>query len=445
MIRKFCSFSRIPARDRQDYYKSLLMLNKGADLFGLDRPVDKLGIADISFIRKLRTDILMLLKSQDVTVQERKRLDALNTKSFAVLKTHFTPETIVLRRINAKTAHPDLISTLARAETVLSSDEKDVLRRLQGSRRIYAYFHITDVNNIDPLAFVNVSLSESNNVPSTLNNILSSDTQITKVTPTSTVSNSTMTTSSSSSSSSSGMCEHEVVHDYNPLCMTFYSVNAVDPSLQGLQLGGKLIHSVISQLRNEYPSLVKGYTLSPVPGLLEWCFRMQNGSDSNSNSRSDKKTQFPPAVQNALHIIHSQPDWYNNAEQVAQLEKPLMWLAVKYLTSVRDINKGKERCKKHVSSSPIDSVFRFHLNNGAKGLHRINYMGSTYEKCIKQSAGILVNYMYTDDEDIENEVNRIEEQEQDQNASIDQQNAHKYVVLSVPTTDTIRKLKDIYT
>ena len=40
-----------------------------------------------------------------------------------------------------------------------------------------------------------------------------------------------------------------------------------------------------------------------------------------------------------------------------------------------------------------NSVAKFHLGNGAK-LHRINWSGDLSKKGIKQSAGLMVNYLY---------------------------------------------------
>ena len=42
---------------------------------------------------------------------------------------------------------------------------------------------------------------------------------------------------------------------------------------------------------------------------------------------------------------------------------------------------------------PLDPVARFHLRNGAR-LERINWLGDCSPKGLKQSAGMLVNYVY---------------------------------------------------
>ena len=42
---------------------------------------------------------------------------------------------------------------------------------------------------------------------------------------------------------------------------------------------------------------------------------------------------------------------------------------------------------------PLDSVARFHLKNGAR-LDRINWLADTSATGIKQSAGLMANYVY---------------------------------------------------
>jgi len=49
--------------------------------------------------------------------------------------------------------------------------------------------------------------------------------------------------------------------------------------------------------------------------------------------------------------------------------------------------------------TPLDSVARFHLGNGAR-LERLNLLGDTSERALRQSHGLMVNYLY-DLEDIE--------------------------------------------
>ena len=46
---------------------------------------------------------------------------------------------------------------------------------------------------------------------------------------------------------------------------------------------------------------------------------------------------------------------------------------------------------------PVDPVARFHLGNGAR-LERLNFLGDTSPNGLKQSHGLMVNYLYALDE-----------------------------------------------
>jgi malonyl-CoA decarboxylase len=43
--------------------------------------------------------------------------------------------------------------------------------------------------------------------------------------------------------------------------------------------------------------------------------------------------------------------------------------------------------------TPLDSVARFHLGNGAR-LERLNFLADTSERAMQQSHGLMVNYLY---------------------------------------------------
>ena len=45
------------------------------------------------------------------------------------------------------------------------------------------------------------------------------------------------------------------------------------------------------------------------------------------------------------------------------------------------------------SGKPIDPVARFHLGNGAR-LERLNWLGDTSAKGMREAAGLMVNYLY---------------------------------------------------
>src|SRR5262249_56883208 len=43
--------------------------------------------------------------------------------------------------------------------------------------------------------------------------------------------------------------------------------------------------------------------------------------------------------------------------------------------------------------TPLDSVARFHLGNGAR-LERLNFLADISERALQQSHGLVVNYLY---------------------------------------------------
>ncbi len=76
------------------------------------------------------------------------------------------------------------------------------------------------------------------------------------------------------------------------------------------------------------------------------------------------------------------PGWHRNdaAEQRARAE--LLPLAATYFLS----GKGSD-------GKPIDPVARFHLGNGAR-LERLNWLGDTSPKGLREAHGLMVNYLY---------------------------------------------------
>jgi len=104
------------------------------------------------------------------------------------------------------------------------------------------------------------------------------------------------------------------------------------------------------------------------PDFLD-CSRRVTSSDSCASGR-------------ALLAHLDEPDWFKNAELEAQLRSVLEPLAAYYFLKART-PKGRL----------IDSVARFHLGNGAR-LERIDWLGDVSPKGLRESAGIMVNYLY---------------------------------------------------
>ncbi|MBE0585748.1 MAG: malonyl-CoA decarboxylase family protein, partial [Desulfofustis sp.] len=70
-----------------------------------------------------------------------------------------------------------------------------------------------------------------------------------------------------------------------------------------------------------------------------------------------------------------------HSEMAALLREPLLQLGARYLHQTRD------------DHAPLDAVERFHLGNGAR-IERLNWLGDTSANGLRQSCGLMVNYLY---------------------------------------------------
>jgi malonyl-CoA decarboxylase len=133
----------------------------------------------------------------------------------------------------------------------------------------------------------------------------------------------------------------------------FYSITNCQEGLRGVPFGSLLIKQVVEDLRNSLPRLKTFATLSPIPGFLKWL-----------------------AAQPVEQRVEWQP---GNADP--HTRQRLLGLCAHYLLHAK---RGAE---------PLDPVARFHLKNGAR-LDRINGDADTSPGAIRQSGGLMANYVY---------------------------------------------------
>ncbi len=258
----------------------------------------------------------------------------------------FNPGFLKMHRVDWESpAH--ILEKIIQHEAVHEIDGWDDLRRrLQPDRRCFAFFHpqLKD----EPLIFVEVALV-------------------------------------SEMSGAIGPLVDKKSDTVNPAqfkTAVFYSISNCEPGLKGVSLGNFLIKRVASYLKEEFPSLKTFVTLSPLPGLMDWIIAGANvGEPAISNQATEK-------INKALAILNlkekSWPEristgWHpSNASE--EEKNALMQLCGYYLTTLT-VRKGG------------NPVAKFHLGNGAK-LHRINWAGDVSKKGLKQSAGLMVNYLY---------------------------------------------------
>jgi malonyl-CoA decarboxylase len=266
-----------------------------------------------------------------------KDLAALDRDVAHLLASWFNRGFLVLRRIDWSTP-ANILEKIIRYEAVHEiRDWNDLRRRIDPvDRRCYAFFHPALVD--EPLIFVEVALTES--IPGAIAPLLAEDRQPVPIERARTA--------------------------------VFYSISNTQRGLGGISFGSFLIKQVVEELRRELPKLENFVTLSPVPGFMSWL----------------KKASDVPVTDEERGLLESleRPDWFEDTELATQLRSVVEPLAAYYFLKART-PKGRL----------IDSVARFHLGNGAR-LERIDWLGDLSPKGLRESAGIMVNYLYRIDD-----------------------------------------------
>src|SRR6204780_1326322 len=262
-----------------------------------------------------------------------KDLAALDRDVVHLLASWFNRGFLVLRRIDWSSP-ANILEKIIRYEAVHEiRDWNDLRRRIDpADSRCYAFFHPTLVD--EPLIFVEVALTEA--IPGAIAPLLAED--------------------------------RPPVAIERARTAVFYSISNTQRGLGGISFGSFLIKQVVEELRRELPKLENFVTLSPVPGFMQW---LKKASDVPLSEE-----------ERALLAQLDTPDWPGNAELAAQMRILLEPLASYYFLKVRT-PKGRL----------IDSVARFHLGNGAR-LERIDWLVDLSPKGMRESAGIMVNYLY---------------------------------------------------
>jgi malonyl-CoA decarboxylase len=165
----------------------------------------------------------------------------------------------------------------------------------------------------------------------------------------------------------------------------FYSISNAQKGLAGISFGGFLIKRVVDQLSAEFPRVKTFATLSPVPGFRAWLDDQFAKGIPGVLTAVERK-----ALGNAVQGVASKgkikqllaTDWHKDPAVASALQAPLMRLCAYYLV------EGKRE-----NGTALDPVAHFHLSNGAR-IERLNWLADVSEKGLRQSAGIMVNYLY---------------------------------------------------
>ena len=294
----------------------------------------------VRFLVDLRAELLPHLKHE-------KRLLALDAELEDLFSTWFDVGFLELQRISWHSPAA-LVEKLIKYEAVHDIKSwADAKNRLDEDRRCYAFFHPRLPG--EPLIFVEVALLQG---------------MADSITP---------------------LLDEEGAADDLDKATTaiFYSISNTQTGLKGVSFGDSLIKRVVEELKGEFPQLKVFATLSPIPGLRAWL-----GKNAEAVLQA-----MPPRARQALARELGQPELQASAllkaldgvpelGENSALRRWLLGAAARYLG--RDLD---------ARGCPLDAVARFHLGNGAR-VERLNWLGDPSPKGLKQSYGLMVNYLY---------------------------------------------------
>jgi malonyl-CoA decarboxylase len=211
----------------------------------------------------------------------------------------------------------------------------DLRRRLQADRRCYAFFHPALPD--DPLIFIEVALTKG--MSATVQPLLDPDSPV----------------------------SDPAAAD----CAMFYSITNCQPGLHGVSFGNFLIKQVAEDIGRELRRVRTFATISPIPGFRAWLSDLAESADQAA-ARSQWAALLPSL---------DRPDWHEDAVLSTELQRHLAPLCAHHLLYARQ------------AQEPLDPVARFHLVNGAR-LERLNWLADMSALGMRQSAGMMVNYVY---------------------------------------------------
>ena len=315
----------------------------------------------VKFVVDLRADLLATMDGDPM-------LEALEADLRTLLAAWFDVGFLELRRIDWASSAA-LLEKLVQYEAVHRIRTwRDLKNRLDSDRRCYAFFHPRMPE--EPLIFVEVAL-----VKGLADNV------------------------------------QRLLDEKAPLLdpkaadtAIFYSINNCQRGLDGISFGNFLIKRVVSLLSAEFGNLKTFATLSPIPGFRRWIeeriaaadpalLTEEEGAALRAVAPADLSLPSPTTdaalsmvetpVQTLARILARRA--VARQEAVAKLLDPvLLRAASRYLLAESPRGRAKRA---------RDPVAHFHLSNGAR-VERLNPRGDLSEKGWRESAGMMVNYLY---------------------------------------------------
>ena len=303
-----------------------------------------------------------------------RQLAAVDADFQHLLSSWFNPGFLNLVRVDWDSP-ARLLEQIIRHEAVHEIDGwGDLRRRLEPDRRCFAFFHPALPD--EPLIFVEVALLPD--MPGAIAPLLARD-----------------------GAGTTPASRFKVA--------AFYSISNCQPGLRGINLGNFLIKRVAERIRAELPSVRTFCTLSPIPSFAQWLGGVEEiesarlkpatlrslneallrwrarGSAQAPAERAAARAATVTGEAAGMRVKAAPPAGETSPDAEGNGDRDLKALCAFYLL--------------HTSASepPSDPVARFHLNNGAR-LERINTGADLSRKGMRESHGLMVNYLYDLDE-----------------------------------------------
>ncbi|MBL8540321.1 MAG: malonyl-CoA decarboxylase family protein, partial [Betaproteobacteria bacterium] len=286
-------------------------------------------------------DVLRYLK-------QAPELDVIDEELFALFSNWFDVGNLELRRISWQSPAALLEKLIAYEAVHEIRSWSDLRNRMDADRRCYAFFHPRMPE--EPLIFVEIALvtEMASNVHALL------DEAAPRMDP------------------------------HSAQAAIFYSISSTQAGLRGVSFGDFLIKRVVEQLTAEFPRLRIFATLSPVPGFRKWLEARLKAKDGSLFG--PEEATLLASIAGVLDPFDAvvtllERDLAKDEHSATALAPLLTHLVARYLVEEKEAER------------PLDPVARFHLGNGAR-LERVNWLADVSPRGMRQSVGMMVNYLY---------------------------------------------------
>lgn len=293
----------------------------------------------VKFLVDLRQELIRWAK-------EDPRLKALDDDVFRILESWFDVGFLDLQQITWKTPAA-LLEKLIEYEAVHKINSWGELKhRLENDRLCYAFFHPRMPD--EPLIFVEVALV--NGISGSIQKLLDVEAPV----------------------KDPGEVDTAI----------FYSISNCQKGLAGVSFGNFLIKRVVADMTAKMPNLRQFSTLSPIPGFMKWLRTEANAVLLDGYDEMLRNVLLPEDfdVDTFRKILRGEANVTDKALQ-KDLQKTILRLCSHYLLRIKKGDRAYDR------------VAHFHLSNGAR-VERLNWGADLSENGIRQSAGLMVNYLY---------------------------------------------------